>query len=621
MSKLEQVAERVNIYDVELLHHQRENTKYLLELDSYRLLIPHKLEAGRYKTHLKASEAYGGWEAPTSQLRGHILGHWLSACARNYAVTGNKVLKAKAEEAVDELEECQKTNGGRWCASIPEKYLTWLAQGREVWVPQYNIHKTFMGLIDMYKYAHYEKALEIAERFAAWFYDWSGSFSEEAFQKILEVETGGMLEIWAELYRITKKAEYKTLLERYYHKSLFDGLLEGKDVLTNMHANTTIPEILGVVAAYDATGEERYLKIAREYWRQAVLERGTYATGGQTCGEVWTPKNDMGQRLDNKNQEHCTVYNMMRLATKLFSYDPDSSYMDYWERNMHNGILAQSYWERFYENVDNGKHPTSAFMTYFLPMRAGSRKGWRGKEEHFFCCHGTVMQANSALVKGIYYQGEKKLYIAQYFDSDCEVNFNDSKLTILQRQDRKNGSQPLSSTAFTGESVTAITSTYPDKPSVFEVDFSIDYEGEEEITIGFRIPAWCKGEYELIVDGESVKTPPEKGFAFVKKLWKKSLVHLTFARKLYTEKLPGRDDLYAFLDGPVVLAGLSKLERTLYGDPAKTETLVALECDREWGTWKSNYRLINQEVGMRILPLKQIGYEKYQVYFPIKAKR
>ena len=82
--------------------------------------------------------------------------------------------------------------------------------------------------------------------------------------------------------------------------------------------NTTIPEILGAASVYEATGDIKYLTIVKEYWRQAVVERECFATGGQTCGEVWTPKHKLNTRLGNKTQEHCTVYNMMRLAKFYF---------------------------------------------------------------------------------------------------------------------------------------------------------------------------------------------------------------------------------------------------------------------------------------------------------------
>ena len=48
-----------------------------------------------------------------------------------------------------------------------------------------------------------------------------------------------------------------------------------------------------------------------------MTDRGTYCTGGQTSGEVWTPPFEFAARLGDKNQEHCTVYNMIRLADYL----------------------------------------------------------------------------------------------------------------------------------------------------------------------------------------------------------------------------------------------------------------------------------------------------------------
>lgn len=258
-------GQRVRILDEELVRRREENRKYLLELQSENLLLPYTLEAGLYKSSELPEGIHGGWESPTCELRGHFLGHWLSAAAMHYEAAGDRMLKAKADEIVDMLEQCQKENGGKWAASIPEKYLHWIGSGKRIWAPQYTIHKTFMGLLDMYELAGNDKALEIAERFGEWFYEWSGRYTEEQFQDILDVETGGMLEIWALLYRFTGKEMFRELMERYYRQALFDGLLEGRDVLSNMHANTTIPEILGAAAAYEVTGEEKWLKIVKAY--------------------------------------------------------------------------------------------------------------------------------------------------------------------------------------------------------------------------------------------------------------------------------------------------------------------------------------------------------------------
>ena len=122
MDKLTMAKGRqVTIQDQELVRRREENKKYLLELDNENLLLPYTLEAGLYKTSELPSGIHGGWESPLCELRGHFLGHWLSAAAMHFEATGDRMVKAKADEIVDILEKCQRENGGRWAASIPEK--------------------------------------------------------------------------------------------------------------------------------------------------------------------------------------------------------------------------------------------------------------------------------------------------------------------------------------------------------------------------------------------------------------------------------------------------------------------------------------------------------------------
>ena len=92
-------------------------------------------------------DIHWGWESPTCQLRGHFLGHWLSAAALYRARTpATRRSSGKADFIVSELARCQQENGGEWAGSIPEKYLDWAARGKHVWAPHYTLHKTLMGL-------------------------------------------------------------------------------------------------------------------------------------------------------------------------------------------------------------------------------------------------------------------------------------------------------------------------------------------------------------------------------------------------------------------------------------------------------------------------------------------
>ncbi len=84
-----------------------------------------------------------------------------------------------------------------------------------------------------------------------------------------------------------------------------------------------------------------------------------------------------------------------------------------------------------------------------------------------------------------------------------------------------------------------------------------------------------------------------------------------------TWSLPEDSDTVAFLYGPVTLAGLCGEERqlTVKGDAA---SVLVHDGEREWGAWRDTFKTVGQERGIRFIPLYQVGYEAYSVYFPLK---
>ncbi len=620
----ELAGKQVTLLDEELLRRAGENRSYLLSLHTDSLLLNYRLEAGRPTENYGAlpEHMHGGWESPACQVRGHFLGHWLSAAALEYDRTKDRQLLAKAMDIVDELEKCQIDNGGEWVASIPEKYFAWIGIGKNVWAPHYTVHKTFMGLLDVYRYGHYEKALVVAERFADWFDRYSAGFDREGFDNVLDFETGGMLEIWAILLELTGKEKYRTLLGRYYRGRLFDRLLAGEDPLTNMHANTTIPEVIGCAKAYEVTGEEKWRKIVEAYWACAVTQRGCYATGGQTCGEVWTPKKKLSARLGDKNQEHCTVYNMMRLAGFLLSWTKDPAYAGYIEKNLYNGIMAQAYWKGNNSHGQDDGYPDSGLLTYFLPMRAGGRKGWASRTQDFFCCHGTVVQANALLNHYLYYQEEDHLYVCQYFNSAVQLETGGQTVRIEQKEDTLSGSFHLSSTSPARQSISPITSQVADHPDCKMVYLKISTERDVKLALHLRIPEWAAQEAAITINGEPCGFSGKPGdFAVIDRVWQdQDTVGVLLSKCLRAIPLDGDEEKVAFSYGPLVLAGLCSEERTLYGDAGHPEEVLEHTNEREWGSWKETFQTKNQAASIRFIPVKDVGYEPYTLYFPLKRK-
>jgi len=574
------------------------NRRYLMSLRSDNLLQNHYLEAGLWGPRTRLEDYHGGWESPTCQLRGHFLGHWLSAAARIYASTGDVEIKGKADRIVSELARCQEENGGEWAGSIPEKYLDWIARGKKVWAPQYTLHKTLMGLYDMAAYAGNEQALDILIKWARWFYRWTSQFSREELDEILDVETGGMLEAWADLYSVTGKQEHLDLIHRYDRPRLFDRLLAGEDPLTNRHANTTIPEAHGAARAYEVTGEERWREIVDAYWRCAVTDRGTFCTGSQTIGEIWTPPFEFSARLGDKNQEHCVVYNMMRLANYLLRWTGDVTYADYMERNLYNGILAQ-------------QSPETGMVAYFLPLQAGARKIWGTPTDDFWCCHGSLVQAHTLHNAYVYYEDGEGLVICQYIPTKLGWEWDGVPVTVKQVNDSESS---------TGRPRDPDGSVH--RPKRWMIELSVHCERPVAFALKLRLPWWLSGEARILVNGEpeTVSTGPSS-FHEIRRTWQEDRVQVELPKTLSTCSIPDQPDTVAFMDGPVVLGGLCDEERMLYGDKDDPETMLTADDEREWSTWKPGYRTCNQERGFRFVPLYDIRDERYTVYLPVRKAR
>ena len=576
----------VHLLPGELRRRRDANRRYLTALRTENLLQNHYLEAGLWSPRVRG-DWHGGWELPTCQLRGHFLGHWLSAAARTYANTGDLELKGKADHIVAELGRCQRENGGEWVGSIPEKYLDWVARGKGVWAPHYTLHKTLMGLYEMAAYAGNEQALEIMVRWADWFLRWTAPFSREEMDDILDVETGGMLEAWANLYGLTGREEHLELMRRYDRPRLFEPLLAGEDPLTNHHANTTIPEAHGAARAWEVTGEQRWRDIAEAYWDCAVTRRAAYCTGGQTCGEFWTPPGDLSARLGDKNQEHCTVYNMMRLAEYLLRWTGETRYADYWERNLVNGILAQ-------------QHPETGMVAYFLPLRAGSVKVWGTPAEDFWCCHGSLVQAHTLYENHVGYETGEGLAISQAIPCDMAWERDGAAVQVRLTLDPQ-----LASTR---------------RPHSTAFDLHVCCDAPRAFTLALRLPWWVSGTPAITVNGERQPVRErKKAWVPLRRTWQDDRVHVDLPRRLSPCPLPDMPGMVAFMDGPEALAGLCDGDITLYGDSDRPETMLTPDNEREWGNWLTGYRTYNQARNIRLIPLHRVRDERYTVYFSVKS--
>ena len=486
------------------------DSKYLYDLDSDRLLHMFRITASQPSS----AEPLGGWEK--RELRGHTMGHYLSACALMYASTGDEELKAKADTIVAELAKCQKALGNGYLSAFPEEGIKKVIYGTDNWwAPWYTLHKIYAGLLDMYNHCGNEQALEVAEGMAGWAKRHLDNINEEQTQRMLNVEFGGMNEVLCNLYAATNNPDHLALARRFDHKVVFEPLAHFQDKLTGLHANTQVPKIIGAACEFELTGEPYYYNIATFFWDQVVKAR-SYCTGGTSNHEHWRPEPYiLAKELGPATQETCCTYNMLKLTRHLFCWHANPECADYYERALFNSILST-------------QDPETGMMMYFVPLASGYWKIFNTPYNSFWCCTGTGIENHAKYGDSIYFHDDKGVYINLFIAS--ELNWLEKGVRIRQE------------TNFPEEERTTLI-VKTDKPV--------------KLALHIRIPYWATRGVKVRINGKRQKIHTEaSSYLTLNRKWENGdKVKIDMPMSLHLHRMPDDASLAAIMYGPLVLAG------------------------------------------------------------------
>ncbi len=387
---------------------------------------------------------------------------------------------------------------------------------------------------------------EAAKDLGLWVYRrLSGCTTEEQREQMWSMyiagEYGGMNESLATLYEITGEKEYLEAAQMFDNSTFFDNLAANVDDVADRHANQHIPQIVGAIHEYAATGDSYYYNVAENFW-EIVTDRYAYSIGGVGTGETFKDpytqgQNILGNESRGENCETCAAYNMLKLTQQLYNYDPDNAeYMDYYERTLINQIAASQ------------SHDTTEYMhngtTYMLPIDPGQSKDYDTDYGGFTCCNGTGMENHVKYQAAAYAKSDDTLYVNLYMPTT--VTWDEMGVSVKQETD------------------------FPSEHSKLTVT------GSGEFTIKLRVPYWATDGFEVRVNGETICTNPEVStYVEITRTWESGdVITINMPYTLHLDKTPDEVDgstVASLMYGPLVM--VAKDDRDTY-EPMNWYTLV-----------------------------------------------
>lgn len=466
--------------------------------------------------------------------------------------------------------------GKGFISAYPPDQFIMLEQGakyggqiNQVWAPYYTLHKILAGLLDVYEVSGNKKALEVASGMGDWVYARLSKLPTDTLIKIWNTyiagEYGGMNEVMARMYTITNKSNHLKAAQLFDNIKLFygdshhtHGLAKNVDLFRGLHANQHIPQIVGSIEMYMATQNPEYYQIADNFWYKAYHDY-MYSIGGVAGAR--NPANaecfisQPGTLYENGfsaggQNETCATYNMLKLTNKLFLFNQQGEYMDYYERALYNHILASV--------AEN-----SPANTYHVPLNPGSIKQFgNANMTGFTCCNGTAIESNTKLQQAIYLKSvdNQSLYVNLFIPST--LKWSERNIEIQQR------------TSFPKEDQTLLTVT-----------------GNGKFDLFIRVPGWATQGFKIKINGKIQPLEAKPGtYVKLSRTWKSGdTIEVKMPFQFHLDPVMDQQNIASLFYGPVLLAAqepearkewrkvtlnAKDISQSIQGDPKKLEFTI-----------------------------------------------
>lgn len=360
------------------------------------------------------AEEKGSWFG----LGGNVLGQWLQAYARFYAVTRRSEAREKA---------CALVRGLREIALYDDE----LGDG----LFMYFFEKYLRGFLDCYELCGEPDALVLARSFVGkamrspvyrdakrrlgdngtpphpveieWY---TISESLNRFADVYEREKGDGA-FSDEVRVFAKKFEYRRFWDIFYQKrNLFDySPLAGQNT-AYFHSYSHLNSFNSAAYLYDMTGDRYYLDSILRFYA-FMREKQELITGGYGPHLEWLmPRTGIVHALKNYHdsfETQCCSYAVYRIGRWLTAFTGEAQYGDWSEKLLYNATLASV-------PMDEGGH-----VQYYSDLNVcGASKYLH--ENSWTCCTGTRPLLFCELHRCIYFHDGDDLYVNLFVPSCLE---------------------------------------------------------------------------------------------------------------------------------------------------------------------------------------------------------
>lgn len=455
--------------------------------------------------------AYTGWY-PNSRGTA-LIGQWLSAYSRMFAVSGDEAFREKAVYLADEFWDCCEA------ARTTAPFLTNRSH--------YDLEKLLRAHCDLFLYCGYTRAKEHAEYLVA-FAD--RHLTKDNLFGDNSTEWYTLTESFWDAWEILEIPQARELAERFEYREFWDIFYQDADPFSKKplaglysefcHAYSHVNSFNSCAKAYEMTNSPYFLKALRSFYRFMQTEE-VMATGGYGPNyEHLMPKNRIIDALRTGHdsfETQCDTYAAFRLCKYLTRFTGEPEYGNWVEALLFNATAATL------PMTEEGNIIYYSDYNMYGGYKKNRQDGWT-------CCTGTRPLLVTEMQRLLYFEEDGGLYVSQYIPSKLHWNRNGSPVTVCQE------------TGFPEENTTSLTLSLT-APAVFPIHL--------------RMPGWLAGTMTVSCNHVPLSATVDKnGWLTVCREWKEGdCLTVSLPAAVWMHSLdPVKKGPNAFLYGPVVLA-------------------------------------------------------------------